>query len=228
VERDPAGSGSPPTLASRLVWAALLGVLAVVATAGLVSLARRAAAPPDSPLAGLQDLGEVPDFRLLERSGREVTLEDLRGRVWIADFVFTRCGGICPVLSARMARLQKSLRVDGDSPLRLVSFTVDPAHDTPAVLAAYAEGLRADADGWLFLTGPRADLHALIKDGFRLSVAERDADDPEADPNEMITHSDRFVLVDARGRIRGYYHGTDEESVERLLADLGALQGRPR
>jgi protein SCO1/2 len=226
VEPARPGSGSQPKVASRLVWAGLVGVLGVVAVAGLLSLGRRAASPPGASLGGLQVLGEVPDFRLVERSGREIGLEDLRGRVWIADFVFTRCGGICPVLSARMARLQESLGVAGDSGLRLVSFTVDPAHDTPEVLRAYADALSADAEGWLFLTGARADLHTLIKDGFRLSVAERDPGDPEADPNEMITHSDRFVLVDSQARIRGYYHGTEEESVDRLLADLDTLRKR--
>jgi protein SCO1/2 len=210
--------------ARRLVWAGLIGVLGVVAAMGVLSLLERA---PRGGTRALQDLGEVPPFRLVERSGRTVSRDELLGSPWIADFVFTRCAGVCPVLSARMARLQEKLQVGGaPSSLRLVSFSVDPAHDTPDVLRAYAERYGASERGWLFLTGEREALHALIKDGFRLSVAERD--DPGGDPNEMITHSDRFVLVDRGGHIRGYYHGTDEESVARLVDDVTRLRNAPR
>jgi protein SCO1/2 len=180
----------------------------------------------------------VPPFSLTERSGRTVTRDDLRGSIWIADFIFTRCGGTCPMLSASMARLQQRLglaAVSSPAPgavaappasaapeLRLVSFSVDPAHDTPEVLARYADAYRADPRAWLFLTGERAALYELILRGFRLSVAESET--ARADPNEMITHSDRFVLVDREGRIRGYYHGTEPESVDRLVADLDRLR----
>lgn len=220
---EPAGTGPRPTpkTASRLVWAALVAVLAVVAAAGVASLGRRSGGDGGA-LGGLQVLGELPDFDLSERSGRRVRLGDLRGTVWVADFVFTRCAGVCPVLSTRMAALQEPLRIGEDPGVRLVSFSVDPAHDSPEVLREYAARYGASEQGWLFLTGERDQLHRLIKDGFRLSVAERDA--AVADPNEMITHSDRFVLVDGKGRIRGYYHGTEEESVARLVRDLQALR----
>ena len=212
-------SGSPPAAktASRLVWGGLVAVLAAVAAAGIVSLLRSHGAESDPPV-----LGEVPSFQLTERSGQPFGLADLRGSDWIADFVFTRCAGTCPLLSDRMARLQRKLDVGGQADLRLVSFSVDPAFDTPEVLREYAKRLRASPQGWLFLTGERQALYALIKDGFRLSVAE--SEDAQADPNEMITHSDRFVLVDRRGRIRGYYHGTEDESVARLLDDLAKLR----
>lgn len=214
MQPDGSGSRSSAT-ASRLVWGGFAAVLAVVLAVGAVSLLR----PRE---ARLPDLGQVPPFTLTERSGRTVTLDDLRGSDWIADFVFTRCAGICPLLSAAMGRLQQKLKVGEEPNLRLVSFTVDPSFDTPEVLRVYAERQRANPQAWLFLTGPRQALYDLIKDGFRLSVAEEET--PAADPTEMITHSDRFVLVDRAGRIRGYYHGSDEESLAQLLADLPRLR----
>jgi len=105
---------------------------------------------------------------------------------------------------------------------RFVSFSVDPTHDTPEVLREYAGRFSPDA-GWLFVTGERDALYRLIGQGFRLSVAERTPGEGE-DSGELITHSDRFVLVDAAGNIRGYYHGIEPESVPALLRDLSALQ----
>jgi protein SCO1/2 len=214
VEPAAGERGSAPKFPPALAWAGLAVLFALGVAAGAMSVYRRGAPP-------LPVLGTVPPFRLTERSGRTTSLDDLRGAPWIADFIFTRCAGTCPLLTASMARLQGKLPAAGDSPPRLVSFSVDPAYDTPEVLRSYAERFRADPNRWLFLTGERAALHDLIRNGFLLSVAESEGG--RADPNEMITHSDRFVLVDARGRIRGYYHGTEEESVERLVADVERL-----
>lgn len=160
-------------------------------------------------------LGAVTDFALTERSGRTVTRADLLGRTWIADFIFTRCAGPCPRLTARMARLQRELP-PSDS-LRLVSFTVDPAFDTPAVLSDYADRFRADPRRWLFLTGSQEAVHGLVSGGFRLSIAD-------APPGGTdVTHSSRFALVDRAGRIRGYYEGEDDAAVEKLKRDVPEL-----
>ena len=160
-------------------------------------------------------LGAVPDFALVERSGAPLTPADLRGHVWIADFVFTRCPNVCPLLSQRMAKLQGAFARAGD-PVRLVSFSVDPAHDTPEVLRDYAR--RAGAhDGWLFVTGPRDAVATLLREGFKVAWAD---DGPATSP---ITHSDRFVLVDRALRIRGYYHGSEPDDVARLARDAIAL-----
>jgi protein SCO1/2 len=158
----------------------------------------------------------VPPFTLTERSGAPLTTADLAGRVWVADFIFTRCPDFCPALTARMAGLQRALPPGAD-PIRLVSFSVDPAHDTPAVLRDYAARAGA-SDGWLFVTGPRDALAALMREGFKVAWAD---DGPSTAP---ITHSDRFVLVDRQLRIRGYYHGTDPEEVARLERDAAALR----
>jgi len=190
---------------------ALVATALVVAALGAALWWGRSGRPAPLPV-----LGAVPHFTLVERSGQPFTTESLGGHVWIADFVFTRCPDFCPALTTRMAGLQKRL-VHGDDPIRLVSFTVDPTHDTPEVLAEYAT--RAGAgDGWLFVTGPRAPIADLLRNGFKVAWAD------DGPPSAPITHSDRFVLVDRALRIRGYYHGTDPADVDQLARDAVALR----
>ncbi len=171
---------------------------------------------------GLPVMGNVPAFSLVSSGGEPLSQANLSGQIWIADFVFTHCPSMCPTLSAHMVKLQSALARQGLD-VRLVSFTVDPANDTPAVLSAYAERFHADAARWIFVTGERSALHRLIGDGFHLAVAER-SETENTDGEGLITHSDRFVLVDGDLRIRGYYHGTEEESVQQLLKDVQALR----
>jgi protein SCO1/2 len=161
-------------------------------------------------------LGTVPPFTLVDRSGTAVAAADLAGRVWVADFIFTRCPDICPALTRRLASLQDDLG-SGPDPVRLVSISVDPLHDTPAVLGAYAERMGARAS-WLFLTGSRDAVATLLKDGFRVAWAD------DGPPSAPITHSDRFVLVDRALRVRGYYHGGLQEDVARLRRDALAVR----
>ncbi len=176
----------------------------------------------ESTEPGLPVMGNVPAFSLISSAGQPLSQASLSGKIWIADFVFTHCPGICPTLSAHMAKLQGALARQGLD-VQLVSFTVDPANDTPEVLTAYAQRFHADAARWRFVTGERSALHRLIGDGFHLAVAER-APGENTDGDGLITHSDRFVLVDGDLQIRGYYHGTEEESVQRLLADVQTLR----
>jgi protein SCO1/2 len=171
-------------------------------------------------------LGSVPGFVLTERSGRPIRRTDLDGTPWVADFVFTRCTGMCPALSTRMAELRRRAAEAGLR-ARYVSFTVDPAHDTPEVLRAYAGRVGATGDDWVFVTGSRAALVDLVGKGFRLSIEERSPAAVAAEGGELIAHSDRFVLVDGAGQIRGYYHGLDPDTPDRLLADLAALAPAP-
>jgi protein SCO1 len=203
----------------RGIWLGLGAVIAVVMVAGLWSLRGRSAGSAADPPV----IAPVPGFTLVERSGQPLSRDDLAGRPWVADFIFTRCSGMCPALSARMAELRRALRERGLD-ARLVSFSVDPSHDTPEVLREYAAHFGAD-NGWLFVTGERDALYQLIGQGFKLSVAER-APEQAADGGELITHSDRFILVDAEGRIRGYYHGADADAVPALVRDLAALAPR--
>jgi protein SCO1 len=188
--------------------------LVAVAAAGLALLAfARALTHRDAPPV----LGELPPFRLVERSGRPLSSDDLRGRPWVADFIFTRCAGACPAMTARMAGLRREVPED----VMLLSITVDPAHDTAEVLARYAE--RAGAGpGWLFATGERASVYRLAVEGFKLGVEELPPD--QAATDGPFLHSSHFVLVDRANRIRGYYDSTDAEALARLRRDLLAVR----
>lgn len=156
------------------------------------------------------DYGSAPQFELTERSGRTVTSADLRGKVWIADFIFTRCLGPCPEMTSKMRRLQDMLA--GVPDVVLTTFTVDPQHDTPEVLREYAAAKGADPQRWLFLTGSIEALDAVQVKGFRIGMA-----------GESIHHSTSFVLVDREGRIRGYYDSNESGVLEKLAADAAAL-----
>lgn len=190
-----------------LLWGFLVVALVIVAAATLLQRMRRPEPPPV--------YGKLPAFSLVNRDGRAIRLEDLAGATWVADFIFTRCPASCPMMSARMARLERSLPRDLD--VLLVSISVDPAHDMPEVLERYARTYQAP-ERWLFLTGEREDVRRLSVEGFKLGL---DMDPPPgmAGP-EPILHSTRFVLVDGEGRIRGYYEAFDEASMEKLRTDL--------
>jgi protein SCO1/2 len=160
-------------------------------------------------------LGEVTDFRLVQSSGEPIGRADLLGQVWVANFIFTSCPSFCPRLSEQMASVQR--RLDGVDAIRLVSFSVDPGTDTPQVLREYGERWGAVPGRWLFVTGERRSMYELVRDGFKLAVEERSPEEA-ADGQGIILHSDRFVLVDSLGRIRGYFAGTDDGSVAELVA----------
>jgi cytochrome oxidase Cu insertion factor (SCO1/SenC/PrrC family) len=168
-------------------------------------------------------MGGLPPFSLQERSGRPVTLESLRGRIWIADFIFTRCGGACPQMTARMARLRREMPGD----VVFVSFTVDPAHDTPEVLSSYAANFKA-GEGWLFVTGSQKDLYALSTNGFKLAAMEVPPEEQTEGGDGPFLHSPKFVLVDGSGQIRGYYDSTDEDEMKGLVDDVARLQAEER
>src|SRR6266853_1395300 len=207
----------------------LLVAAAVLVTWRLLSLP----AGGDGNLDTLADYGRVPDFALVERSGRTVTLPDLRGAVWLANFIYTQCTETCPLQSAEVARLQREFA--GARDLRLVSITVDPGHDTAATLAAYAARYGADHDRWLFLTGSKAAIYMLARDGFRLGVSDAGATQarsrfrPLGGPSlafashgsrGLVMHSSRFVLVDRNARIRAYHRTDDSDSLKRLCANM--------
>jgi protein SCO1/2/putative membrane protein len=178
------------------------------------------AAAPDSA----DSFGSVADFAFIERSGRAVTRADLDGAPWIAGFFFTRCSGPCPRLTANMRRLQE--RLEG-SRARLVSISVDPEHDTPEVLRAYADSFTADPDRWWFLSGDEESTYALMRESFALSVEKLPG--PDVAAGRAITHATRLVTVDAEGRVRGYYDAESEEGVAAAHARLAFLcGGRPR
>jgi len=191
---------------------ALFVFLLVAAGAWYMLREAGAESRPDELLA---DFGQVPDVQLTERSGRDMRLGELHGKIWVANFIFTRCGGSCLMMSSKMQDLQESLRKAGD--VRLVSFTVDPRNDTPEQLSHYADGYDAEPGKWLFLTGGEEQMQNLAKESFKLTVEEG------TDPKEPIIHSKRFVLVDQEGHIRGYYNSEEPEAKQKLLSDIGIL-----
>ncbi len=196
---------------SRGWW--LIALLAVaIGAASWTWLTRTSGNPRAVNLEALGVHGQVPDFALVERSGRRVTLADLQGKVWLANFIYTECTETCPTQSLRLSHLQGEFAAAPD--LRLVSITVDPEHDTPEILARYAERYHADAERWLFLTGPKRAIYALARDGFKLGVVDQQG---------FIMHSSRLVLVDRQARVRAYHQHDDPESLARLRDNLRAL-----
>jgi cytochrome oxidase Cu insertion factor (SCO1/SenC/PrrC family) len=169
-----------------------------------------------------EPLGEIQDFTLQERSGRTVSRADLLGKVWVACFAFTRCRTSCPQISATMARLQHELTTTPD--VRLVLFDVDPDHDTPDVLRRYADTYQADHERWLFLTGDRAQIYALIHDSFHLGVQQ--AEGEARRPGNEVIHSSRLAVVDRRGHVRGYFDGRQLDDEDRPVEDVPQLLER--
>ena len=228
---EPRAPSAGPTVIHWLLWGALgMVVLGIVGFAIWVRAtggqpAARAEGPTATPTeSNLPVLAEVPPFELIDRDGAVLGRDDLLGRPWINDFIFTRCAAICPRMTQEMARLADALENDVDG-LRFVSITVDPEHDTPEVLADWASRFGAGPN-WHFLTGERDDILTLARQGFLLGV-DAAPTDGSAGPDPIV-HSNRFVLVDAEARIRGYYDPFDPESVEKLLADVRSLpRGAP-
>jgi len=195
------------------------GVQVVVATVLIAAgfcVSRVSRAPTVPPRAG-QDLarGAFPlgEFQLVERSGRIVTQADLAGRVWIAAFIFTRCPLSCPRISSVMKGLQTRL---AKTNVLLVSTSVDPEHDTPAVLTAYADRFGASPERWWFLTGAKSAIHDLVRNRFKLSLVETAPADRAA-AGEAISHSDRLAMVD-RGQIVGFFESSDQDALDALVA----------
>jgi protein SCO1 len=149
-------------------------------------------------------------FSLVDQDGLPVSHDDLLGKIWVAGFVYTYCSGPCPMLSSAMAKLHRTF----DRPdVRFVSVSCDPERDTSASLRDYAETYQADTSRWKFLTGDRRVIGSLAKVGFL------QADDE----NDPLLHSNNLMLVDAKGRMRGYYDGRSPNMMKRLERHLGRL-----
>jgi protein SCO1/2 len=157
-------------------------------------------------------LGEVPPFGLISETGQVFNSTALNGHVWVADFIYTTCDGPCPMMSSKMRLIQEQTASEMPD-VRFVSFTVDPMHDTPAVLAEYAKHFKQDPARWVFLTGEAARLNDLGLNGFKLNGVDG-----------SMTHSTRFALVDRRRRIRGYYVTGEDGFLPRLMHDIRQLE----
>ena len=165
-------------------------------------------------------LGSVADFALTNQLGRVVTLSDLRGQVWMADIIFTRCPGTCAKMTQEMSQLQSTL-APNDS-VKFLSLTADPEHDTPEVLSEYAKKFGTAPERWLFLTGKKLDLYRLATKGLLLAVDEVKADE-RTSPNDLFLHSTQFVVVDKQGRVRAGFDGTEPASRQKIVEAIQTL-----
>jgi protein SCO1/2 len=215
---------APPKRPPRVVLMVRLGALAMVALLAVATTWLVVKRPAGGPLPVL---GDVPAFSMKDQRARPMSADSLKGEVSIVDFFFTSCTASCPRLMGRMADVEKMLaaKVPDRAKLgvRLVSFTVDPENDTPEKLAEYAKKYHADPDRWWFLTGEADALQRVVVDGFKVHYQKAD---PSMGIGEIM-HGNWFLLVDARGKIRGYYLSDDPKRVEELVADAVRLAQSP-
>jgi protein SCO1/2 len=196
--------------ARKLSFTGVLGVLLLGVTLALLFLIvtvkqRRGSA------SGLPRYGEVPAFMLTNQLGTAITREDLRGRVWVADIIFTRCPGPCLRMTRQMKELAEAL--PPSTKVRLVSLTTDPEFDTPPVLESYAQRFGAERHpNWMFLTGTKQQIAGLSVNGLKLAAVETAPEDRQS-PEDLFIHSTLFVVVDKRGQLRGTFE-TGGEGVE--------------
>lgn len=161
----------------------------------------------------------IGDFSFLNQNGQTVTQEFVKNKVYVAEYFFTTCGSICPIMNKQMQRVQKAFS-DNDG-LKILSFTVNPEIDTVAQMKRYAEGHGANDEQWQFLTGNKDELYGLArKSFFVLKPAEAEN---LGDAGSDFIHTNNFVLVDRKKRIRGYYDGTSANSVDSLIHDIDRL-----
>jgi protein SCO1/2 len=230
----------------KALWGALALVLIGVAAIGTRSFLRG----PDAGRSRWSDgslqlsvYGLVPEFSFIERSGRTIERSEFLGKVWVIDFIYTRCADTCPLQSAEMKRLQAELVTEPD--VRLVSITVDPIRDTGQVLSRYADRFGADPTRWLFLTGDKEAIYRFAMQGLHLPVLEprnrtggeapgvvgrfhgmlvpRGAVADDAGRASALLHSSRLVLVDRKAQIRGYYESADPQSLQSLRKAIRLL-----
>ena len=165
----------------------------------------------------------IPDFNLINEKGQNFSSSTLKGKIYVASFFFTRCGTICPKITSQLSRVQDTFNQDPD--LKLISISVDPAYDHPEKLQAYSKRFDANEGQWTFLTGEKKMIYPLVLKGFHVPLADASEYDAAIkNPDETFIHSERLVLVDKEGIIRGFYDGTDKKEVDRLLVEIKVLK----
>lgn len=158
----------------------------------------------------------IGDFKLTDQDGETITNQTVKGKIYVADFFFATCQSICPQMSSQLVRVQDAFKNDGR--FMILSHTVNPAHDTVAVLNDYAKGYGALKGKWHFLTGDKKYIYGLAKDSYLVNALQDDG------TPEGFLHSELFILVDGHRRIRGMYDGTDSTDVNRLIGDIKLLE----
>lgn len=158
----------------------------------------------------------VAPFKLSAHTGNEFSSEALRGKIYVTDFFFATCPTICPKMNMQMKRVQEAYKDDPE--ISLVSFTVNPEKDTVEALAAYAVEYGVIPGKWVFLTGDKKQIYDLARYSFFITAMKGDGG-----PDDFV-HSEKIVLIDKDSRIRGYYDGTDYESVNLLIDEIKVLK----
>ncbi len=172
--------------------------------------------------AELPIYGNVPSFRFTDENGKSFGTLELQGKVYIANFMFTSCKTACPVLLGKVQTIQHRIRGVIDR-AAIISFTVDPEVDTSKVLFEKAREMKANPVVWKFLTASTEDTKALLVDGFKVPMGKKEIANNVMD----VAHSNKVVLVDQDGKIRGYY-STDKDSINQLMIDTGLLINRKK
>lgn len=211
---------SAPPRGHWIGWLLLcLLIFGIVGAAAVRNTMRARSEPVPPPLQA------APQFQLLDQTGKEFSSRQLAGKPYVIDFIFTRCGGQCPMMTVRMRDLQKWLSWRGYHDFQLVTVTVDSDNDTTEVLSEYAQRFQIDTKNWTFLTGRRDVIYPMIQKGFLLGVSENQG---AVAPQEEFIHSDRFVLVDAQGQIRDFFPATDDEQMKRIRRVIENLMREPK
>lgn len=163
----------------------------------------------------------IGDFSFTDQNGKAITQNDVKGHVYVAEYFFTTCGSICPVMNEQMTRVHEAYKDEDE--FEILSFTVDPEVDNVERMKAYAEQHNADADQWHFLTGEKEKLYELARKSFFVLKPAEAENKNSPDVKFDFIHTNNFVLVDRKMRIRGYYDGTSTSSVDSLIHDVSRL-----
>ncbi len=173
---------------------------------------------PEPPPAELPVIATLPAFAFTDQHGAPLGADQLRGHVWVADFIFTRCETICPLLTEKLSAIESQTR---DLPsLRFVSFSVDPDYDTPPILAAYAAAHHAETPRWSFVTGPLSQVQDTVVHGLKVGM---EPNPNSTGPGDAVLHGTHFVLIDATLHIRGYYDSSEPQALAKLAVDAHRL-----
>ena len=209
----------------QIIKWSLLGFIIVLVAANFLVGTYEKRTPSDQPVlptttkqTELVKISTISPFSLTNQFGKEITLNNMKGRPWLADIIFTRCPTVCP----RMTQTLGELRAELPPALRYVSLTTDPGNDTPTVMKAFAEAHGSNDLDWHFLTGPKADLMRLAIDDLKLISLPKE-EGKRDNPNDLFVHSSLYILVDAKGRVRKSFEHDATNLLQQVKATLKQL-----